>query len=234
MKKWITGTILLTAVILSSCNDDGLDAITVVDSNFETGIENWKAEFAEYHANITDSTLSLVSAQTRLPKGLDTTQHALMIQGANRSDDMFMYLKKRVSGLVPNANYSVQIEVNFGTNYPANSIGIGGSPGSSVYLKAGVSAIEPARKLEDGFYHFNLDKGAQSQIGKDAVLLGDISNGKEDTSFVLVKKSTIPITVKASAEGEIWLFVGTDSGFEGTTRLYYDRIRASITAEQLN
>jgi hypothetical protein len=34
--------------------------------------------------------------------------------------------------------------------------------------------------------------------------------------------------VKANAQGEIWLVVGTDSGFEGKTTIYYNSIQAVI------
>lgn len=38
-----------------------------------------------------------------------------------------------------------------------------------------------------------------------------------------------PVVVKADDSGGAWLIVGTDSGFEGLTRLYYDRISFTLT-----
>jgi hypothetical protein len=40
--------------------------------------------------------------------------------------------------------------------------------------------------------------------------------------------SNTPMKVFSNADGEIWLVVGIDSGFEGITRIYYDRIRARL------
>lgn len=37
------------------------------------------------------------------------------------------------------------------------------------------------------------------------------------------------VVVKADDSGSGWLIVGTDSGFEGLTRLYYDRISFTLT-----
>ena len=37
-----------------------------------------------------------------------------------------------------------------------------------------------------------------------------------------------PIRATADAAGRLWLLVGTDSGFEGTTRLYYKTIRVTL------
>ncbi|MDE0699169.1 MAG: hypothetical protein OXH61_00425 [Acidimicrobiaceae bacterium] len=37
------------------------------------------------------------------------------------------------------------------------------------------------------------------------------------------------LTVETDDDGSVWLIVGTDSGFEGLTRLYYDRIAYTLT-----
>lgn len=36
------------------------------------------------------------------------------------------------------------------------------------------------------------------------------------------------VQAEADDEGRIWLIVGTDSGFEGRTELYYTRYRATF------
>ncbi|NIJ52037.1 hypothetical protein [Dyadobacter arcticus] len=236
MRKWINFAGLMLAIGITSCNDDGLDAITTVDSNFETGLDGWSAEFADYSTETDTAILDFASGQALLPTGLDTTQHAYAIQSMNRSDDVFMFLKKRIKGLVPNGTYSVVFDLTLGTNYPENSFGIGGSPGSSVYLKAGASGIEPGVKLVNKFYEFTLDKGQQSEQGEDALVLGNVANEREDAKYALVKRTNAdkPFTVKANAQGEVWLFVGTDSGYEGLTLLYYDRIVATIKEVQVN
>ena len=38
-----------------------------------------------------------------------------------------------------------------------------------------------------------------------------------------------PLNVATDSEGRLWLIVGTDSGFEGLTRLYYARISYTLT-----
>jgi hypothetical protein len=235
MKKCITWVSLVITGMLFSCDNDKLNAITIVDSAFQTGTDGWKAEFAEYSTATDSTTLEMPAGRTRLPTGLDTTKYAFRMQSNNRSDDMFMYIKKKVSGFIPNQNYSVTFEMDLGTQYPENSLGAGGSPGSSVYLKAGAVATEPTRKLEDGFYHFTLDKGQQSESGKDAVLLGNVSNGTDQPTYKLVRRSNAdkPINIRANAQGEIWLFVGSDSGFEGLTVLYYDHIRATFLEQPI-
>jgi len=45
-------------------------------------------------------------------------------------------------------------------------------------------------------------------------------------NYVLIERNNIgrPMKTWTSASGELWLLVGTDSGFEGTTSLYYTKI----------
>jgi hypothetical protein len=194
------------------------------------------ADFAEYSTSTADSSLEMAFGRSRLPAVLDSTKYGLRIQGHNRSDDMFMFLKKRVTGLLPNHSYKVVFDINLGTSYPENSVGTGGSPGSSVYLKAGASPNEPVKKLVDEFYTVSIDKGQQASEGKERVVLGNVSNGLETYDYRLVSRSNSgkPVNVTANANGEIWLCVGSDSGSEGLTVLYYDKIKATITAEDGN
>jgi hypothetical protein len=223
------------AVSMFGCDDSDDENNFVLDkvitSDFETNADDWTGDLSEYSTATDTSSTEFKFQRTTLPTPLNTKMYGLMLQSHNRSDDMFMFLKKKVDGLKANQAYNVTFEIDLGTQDPLTSIGIGGSPGSSVYLKAGASAIEPAKKLVDGFYTFNLDKGAQSQNGKDLIVLGNISNGLETETYALVKRDNLtqPVTVTSDKNGAVWVCVGTDSGFEGLTSLYYDKIKVSIT-----
>jgi hypothetical protein len=49
--------------------------------------------------------------------------------------------------------------------------------------------------------------------------------------YEMITRSTVglqPLTVRTDAAGSAWLLVATDSGFEGPTRAYIDRI--TVTA----
>lgn len=238
MKNWFVLGGLALVVSMSACDDNGeiIRSGIIIESDFEQNTNNWEADLAEYSTATDTSIIEFRSGRTPLPEPLDKKRSAFMLQSHNRSDDMFMFLKRKVNGLKANQTYTVVFNIDLGTSYPANGIGAGGSPGSSVYLKAGASTIEPAKKLEDGFYHFNLDKGAQSQEGKDFLILGNIANGLEKEDYKIVQRDNMakPLEVKANANGEIWLCVGTDSGYEGLTRLYYDKIKTTIAEKVIN
>ena len=62
--------------------------------------------------------------------------------------------------------YRAMLEVEIITDVPTNCFGIGGSPGASVYVKAGVSDKEPGRSVDNlNHYRINLDIGNQSNSG---------------------------------------------------------------------
>ncbi len=232
MRKWMMGATVALALSMTACNnDDDLNADKSIESTFEKDFDGWTGDLSDYSTDY-DSTITEFSVKrAALPAPLDTTKKAIRVQSHNRSDDMFMFLKRKITGLDPNKTYQVTFEIDLASNYPVNSIGIGGSPGGSVYLKAGASAKEPAKVAKDGFYEFSLDKGNQAEGGKDLILIGNASNGTNDsTGYKIVKHNTAakPLSVKPNEKGELWVCVGTDSGFEGLTVLYYDRIKAII------
>ncbi|MDE2823057.1 MAG: hypothetical protein OXK79_06090, partial [Chloroflexota bacterium] len=193
---------------------------------FDDDVEGWAAGFADLPADYDQSIYELDHGHRPLPDGLEGS--GVYIQGHNRSDDLFMFLKRRVEGLQPGAAYEVEVSVDLATNVPVGSVGIGGSPGESVYVKAGASDVEPDT-VEDstGHLRMNIDKGNQSRGGGAMVVLGNVAHpdvtGREYRIKTLDNDGR-PLTVQADGEGRVWLIVGTDSGFEGLTTLYYDRI----------
>ena len=235
MKKWVFLSGLALAVSMFGCDSDDDDNNVVLEktvtSDFEKSADEWAGDFSEYSTATDTASLELRFRRTTLPAPLDTKTYGLMLQGHNRSDDMFMYLKKKVTGLKANKPYNVTFEVDLGTKYSSGGFGAGGSAGGSVFLKAGASAIEPAKKLVDGFYTFNLDKGRQSESGKDLIVLGNVANGLETDTYAIVKRDNLtkPAIVTSDASGAIWVCIGTDSGFEGLTQLYYDKIKVTVT-----
>ena len=79
----------------------------------------------------------------------------------------------------------------------------------------------------------DIDKGQQANGGSEAVLLGDFANSKDcasaDFSYELKELSNLELpafNITTDGNGNAWLLVGTDSGFEGTTTIYYTEIEA--------
>jgi len=224
--------VLICIVLLCSCSFSDVDqgiSVFSVSFDFSQSEEDWKADFADLPSNDEDSTFyELKYAYTNLPANL-TTQKAMMLSGNNHSDDLFMFIKRKVTGLNPNTSYSLVFEVELASNAPKGSVGIGGSPGESVYLKAGASEIEPVKNVQGDRYVLNIDKGNQSVGGSNAAVLGDISTPLTVAEYTLITRnnassSAEPLIAQSNSAGELWLMIGTDSGFEGTTTVYYTKI----------
>ena len=135
-------------------------------------------------------------------------------------------------GFEPHRTYSVTFEVEFATEAPSGCAGVGGAPGESVHLKAGAAPVRPEPVDEDGYYQINIDKGNQFQGGSDAIRIGDVANSNTACLDWVWEMKTVesqdPFQVTADAEGTVWVIVGTDSGFEARTELYYTRVRADF------
>ncbi|SFD33262.1 hypothetical protein SAMN05216167_104390 [Spirosoma endophyticum] len=237
MRSTLFLTILFTGSLLtfSACQQESVPSQPGLpyQSSFQRDSDGWVAGITDY-GTAQDSIMEFRAAYKRLPAPLDTTRKSLMLESMNRSDDAFMFIKKKVTGLQPNNDYSLLFEIELASKYGTNSIGIGGSPGGSVYLKAGASAVEPVKELKDGFYSLNVDKGAQNNDGTAAILLGNIGAGDDVTDYKLITRTNTdkPFTARTNAQGELWLLVGTDSGFEGLTTLYYSSIK--VTTRSIN
>jgi len=200
-------------------------------SDFSNHSDGWEGDFADLPVN--DSIIyELGFAHLPLPAPLDASQNALMLRGANRSDDLFMYITKKFEGFVPNKAYNLSLSVKMASDAPWGFVGIGGAPAESVYLKAGLVNKKPAREIafdqgfSEGYYVMNIDKGNQSQSGNDMKVLGDIGfEGEPVYTLIERNNNTVNIAAKSNAKGELWVIIGTDSGFEGTTKLYYSDIQ---------
>ena len=159
----------------------------------------------------------------------------LFLSGNNHSDDLFMFIKRPLSGLKPLTRYEVRFNLQIASNAPSGCAGAGGAPGESVYLKVGGSAAEPLAVAENGTYRLNVDKGNQSQGGQAAVVLGNIANGLSDCragkalyQFKSLNGQGKSLELVTDSNGVLWLIIGTDSGFESTTALYYTRVEVTL------
>ncbi len=219
----------------------GRDVITtdnvVKEYNFEKGDEGWKAGFADYLPNQPTNGDFEAGVVTK-PYSSQSRQRFKM-RGVNRTDDLFMYLTRRLDrgdGLKPRTRYLLYFEVDFDSKEESGCFGVGGSPGEAVHVKAGASLASPGvAPDEEGVLRLNIDHGAQAEGGSGATSIGDISNGEEcGTSqppgiFIATQRRGVhEHLVKTDAKGRLHLIVGTDSGFEGETTIYYSKISVQL------
>ena len=222
-------TILL--LVFTGCVDiDGVEQLEFVD-DFSEGNDGWEAGFADLPIDYDNTIFELESGIRTLPDDLDG--YGFYLQGHNRSDDLFMYITKQVTGLLPNTTYQIIYSIDLATDVPAGMMGIGGSPGESVYVKVGGSTIKPVtEEKDDGLIYINIDKGNQASEGGDMVNIGNLASEKTDGSqFVIESLSIKDFETTTDSDGNLWLIVGTDSGFEGLSTVYYAQIEVFLIAK---
>ncbi len=239
-KKFKLVMLILLSFALAGCATS-YDTEYQFEFEFENDEQGWVTGFADLPADYDPMIYELDSGWGELPSGLEG--NAIFLSGHNRSDDLFMFLKVQVEGLKPDSTYQVEFSIDLASNTPEGLMGIGGSPGESVFVKAGATTQEPEVITDDaGWLRMNIDKGNQASEGKDMINLGTLANpnidldtftGEEYALMTLTSEERL-FEVIPDGNGIVWLIVGTDSGFEGPTRVYYDKISIQMNEIESN
>lgn len=240
---WLVG---LIALVITGCSglapsQPGAPPVSSqpkVSYDFRQGVQGWQVGYADYPSG-EEKFYELDSGVRDLPTGIEPKGSGYYVAGNNHSDDLFMFLKRKLGpaeGVKPNTSYRLKFKIVFASNEPSECLGVGGSPGEGVTLKAGASDSEPLAVVQNGNYRMNVDKGNQAKGGPAGAALGNIANGipcdkamQQNKPYASVtREHTSETSIKSSAAGEVWLLVGTDSGFEALTALYYQSIDVEL------
>ncbi len=235
--------IAFVILTILSCAASAQESASPVSKSFDfrNGALGWQAGFADYPPSTDKGGVYQLKTDIRsLPPELGVNATGFYIQGANRSDDLFIFLKRRLDsadGVVAGQTYQVTFTLVFASNAESGCGGVGGAPGEGVSLKAGASPAEPIALFDTSplasWLRMNVDHGVASQGGIAASITGNIANGRPcdfgPYPFVSIQRTHQHTSlVNANSRGELWLLVGTDSGFEGFTALYYQRIDVNL------
>lgn len=228
----------LCTVALCGCMPTSTETITVT-SDFANGPLGWVAGVSDYSVD-QEEIIEFEAGIRPLPAEISGSASGFFVSSRNRSDDLFVYLKRRIGTteqLEPNTTYRLSFTVTIASNAPSGCAGVGGAPGEGLYVKVGGSTTEPVTLPPDaeGYYALSVDKGNQSSGGPAGTVIGDIANGDECNDptnapyKTIVRSGAHTTSVTTDANGDLWLLVGTDSAFEGLTQIYYQRIVAVLT-----
>lgn len=205
-----------------------MKARSEIEVNFNKTSTDWVGGHSDYTSDTQPT--DVVIQPRRLPGIFGG--HGLYTAGTNRSDDLFIYIKKKFAGFTPDRDYSLTFTVRFLTDAPSGCVGAGGPPGEAVILKAGAAPVEPLTVAIDSQYQMNIDKGNQARGGKNAVVLGNIAGSNTDCNRPRFEWKTLTgadaLKARSDATGSLWIMFGIDSGFEGASEIYYRS--ATITA----
>src|SRR5438094_2143008 len=214
---------LLCLVAMWSCCGSQSKGISY-SYDFSQGQQGWLGGDSEYAvAMATEVNFSVGMQASPIPPH----QMALHVFGNNISDDLFVYVTKELTGLLPNRAYSVHVEATLISD-------TGNVGGSNHIIKLGASTVEPSSivVIEDAapYYRMNVDIGGPSTSGKNTVISGDLSGtGAPNPELELLTfKTPRPVVVQSDANGKLWLLIGVDSAFEVLTEVYYTEITATV------
>jgi hypothetical protein len=236
IKNIYTTLLILAAISCSPSNGNARNAEdhvcpTQFDFDFSDGRNDFVPMFADYpeytNGYPSEPFYELDARIVQRPIELGSWP-AFKVSGNNHSDDLFMLLSRKITGLKPNQLYDVTFTVELASNALLTDFGIGGGPGSSVYLKVGAINTEPAREVIGSDWRFTFDAGSQSVGGSDMITIGTI--GMEGSGYQLLVRdsSDISFQLETDGSGDAWIMVGTDSGFEGLTTLYYTKLKTTF------
>jgi hypothetical protein len=229
--------LFLLALTASACMDvDDYSGfrLTSFTYNFNESSYDWQYDFADYPSAASDSSYALQYDYGTVP---GMTRKGIMLSGDNHSDDLFMYIKKKLVGLDPNTTYTITFDITLASDAKEGELGAGGAPGESVFVKVGASTTEPKTVTEGDQFVMNIDKGDQSANGANMKVIGNIAVPENSEGFQQLNLTNspynsmynTPVVVTTNNDGELWLIVGTDSGFEGVTTVYYLEVAAVLS-----
>ena len=238
--NWKAALSVATLALLAACGGDDDDPAgtstgttgaysVMLTQDFKTETGGWTGESSDY---TTDTAPANVVFELRDISGFGSAYKdtkAYYVSGANRSDDLLLYVKKQITGLVANTEYTFAVtSLNLLSNAQSGCMGVGGAPGESVYVIAATSPTEPKAVTTNGDTRLNIDRGNQATPGATSMLLGNIANGLpcEGTPTYASKlvRNTTGVRVKTDGEGKVWVLLGIDSGFEATTSVYLQNV----------
>lgn len=190
--------------------------------DFNQGAQGWTAAFADYPPG-QEGFFELQSGIRPLPPEISSTKKGFFISGNNHSDDLYMYLKRKLN-LEPGVSYEITYTITFASNAPSNCFGTGGAPGEAVGLKAGAINVPPKTFVDSQNFIRTLFDHQPT--------ISDIANGipcdDSHGEYKTLVRHGRSLTRRTGKDGVLWLIVGTDSGFESTTSLYYEKIEVTL------
>jgi hypothetical protein len=239
MTQRATLAIAALVALLAGCGGGGggsTPAPPVVERSFDfaQGNGGWLSGSADYSPQT--APVDVVADIRSLPAGFAGAGYYLA--GTNRSDDLFIYVKTRIGGLVAGRGYRVSAQVQFLSDVPTGCIGVGGSPGESVWVILAASSAEPLTVFNGSDYRVNLQRGNQGQGGSQGIVLGTIANdvpncgARQWRTKQLASTEPATLGVVADERGDAWVLLGIDSGFEAFSRIYFQRLSLRFTPTQ--
>ena len=171
----VVSGVLLLAALLCAAPALAADSAAPTAAPIPTALAASAAQGGALHLDFSRDLAGFTPLLADYPQGadafyeLDVSRQPIPIAGAgfglrltgnNHSDDLFLGACRLLEGLPPETPCVFTVTLRIATDVDGGLIGIGGSPGSSVFFKCGITAAEPRREVVDGSYRLTLDATA--------------------------------------------------------------------------
>ncbi|WP_111978160.1 hypothetical protein [Algibacillus agarilyticus] len=231
MKHLVAASIFSVGLIACGSDFDTKSNGMRYSHDFATESDVWTAGYADYPTTNTDQyelTSQPFTTFDYMSHDVEKSTDGHLLSGNNHSDDLVMYLKTPIDNLDSNQKYKAVFFLQLAANYGPNCVGTGGSPSDSVWIKSGIAVEEPETLVESGdtdMYRLNWDIGSQSTDGTQAIVLDTLTAPGLDCTgddYAIINVNSADKTFEFTTDdtGSAWIFIGIDSGFEGTTKTY--------------
>jgi len=226
----------LFSLILMSCGGGSTNSIEVIDEkqslyydyDFSESEQGFVIDIADYQI---DHPLnqSITAELSKLPPPYEY-RRGIQYSWDNYNQDIKGFIKLKLKDINPNKQFNVEFTVSILTFMSEECLGIAGSPGKDVTVKAGILEKEPSKfVVDDGLSKtYRIDIDDELYGGEDTTYLGHIGlpitcdDNFFDNKFIWeIKSLTHDEEVSfVSTSGEVWYYISIDSGVGGNTQVY--------------
>jgi hypothetical protein len=217
-------------MMLAGCGDDKENGnYRDITYTFNDVTSGWTSLFSDYPQGA-DSSYALEFKIARLPLPLDTSKNALKISGFNYNDDLATYMYTTLTGLAPEVKYKVSFAILLASNIPSGGINTGNSP--NLFIGVGALDTIPSNHVDhDGIlrptFQSDLINGNSTE---DLKVVGQLGVAETTSAYTQIGRDNLnhPIEVTSRGDGKIYLLIGWDSGYLGTTTVYIKSIMVTL------
>lgn len=217
----------LLIIVMYGCKSDGPPFYKEIVFYFLDDEETWVGQISDFAVGTEDS-CRLQFGMDQMPEPLDTLIPALKVSSYNYNRDLLTMIYTPVSGLAPDAQYMITVNIQMATNI---------AKFSSQDIAIGVGALDTIpENLTDGSGWYRPPfqvRLVQEQSTNDIHMMGTLGITDTTSIYTAITRSNYnhPLNVTTNGNGDFYLIICWDSDFEGTTTLYIKNILISIESE---
>lgn len=222
------GLFLILGLTVWSCSTEPDNDISVFNSSydFDESSYDWAGGAADY--SIKDTAKVKFDLVYAAPEGIVPDRHSLKLSGNIAGDYLTMFIKKHITGLKPETNYTLAFDIELGCDADSTAA-------QTVILKSGATIDEPRTIERDQHYRLNLDNGLYAENGVDMVVVDTVRVNSATNEYGVVQSGDMPskyvyVNAKSDADGSLWVIIATESSGIGRSIVYYTKIGITFSA----